>query len=96
MIQNVLILFNSPTMEVQPTNQPTENKMFTCVRCSETKHTIEYLGCNYDNWLVAFHEEKNIEMPPRFTDLFAKHLDAGNPLEPPPPLVPGNLDEELG
>jgi hypothetical protein len=134
----------------------------------KTKHTIEYLGCNYDlyfewmfynnfslethgkewhidhviplchfdkedpddvdiafNWrnttplsiqdnlsknrkisvaqvqehwtrLVAFHEEKNIEMPPQFTDLFAKHLDAGNPLEPPPPLVPGNLDEELG
>jgi hypothetical protein len=51
-----------------------------------------------EHWtmLVAFHKEKNIEMPPRFKHLFAKHLDAGNPLEPPPPLIPGNLDEELG
>ena len=29
--------------------------------------------------LLEYHKEKNIEMPQKFIDLFAKHLDAGTP-----------------
>jgi hypothetical protein len=32
--------------------------------------------------IIKYHTEKNILMPQVFIDLFAKHLDAGNPLEP--------------
>ena len=35
-------------------------------------------------------------MPQKFIDLFAKHLDAGSPLEPSLPLTTGNVCEELG
>ena len=46
--------------------------------------------------LIEYHHTFNIEMPQTFIELFAKHLDAGNPLEPLLPLFPGNLEEELG
>ena len=46
--------------------------------------------------LLIYHKEKNIEMPQEFIDLFAKHLVAGNPLEPSLPLTSGNGCEELG
>ena len=36
--------------------------------------------------LSDYHKEKNIEFPQVFIDLFAKHLVAGNPLEPSLPL----------
>jgi hypothetical protein len=32
--------------------------------------------------LSDYHKEKNIDFPQVFIDLFARHLDAGNPLEP--------------
>jgi len=32
--------------------------------------------------LMEYHREKNIELPQIYIDLFAKHLAAGNPLEP--------------
>lgn len=32
--------------------------------------------------LLKYHTENNIEMPKKFIELYAKHLDAGNPLEP--------------
>ena len=32
--------------------------------------------------LKQFHLKNNLTMPQKFIDLFAKHLDAGNPLEP--------------
>ena len=32
--------------------------------------------------LLKYHKDNKIEMPSQFIDLFAKHLDAGNPLEP--------------
>jgi len=32
--------------------------------------------------LLEYHLENKLEMPQVFIDLFAKHLDAGNPLEP--------------
>ena len=32
--------------------------------------------------LMEYHTEKNIELPQIYIDLFAKHLAAGNPLEP--------------
>jgi hypothetical protein len=32
--------------------------------------------------LLDYHIENNIELPKVYIDLFAKHLDAGNPLEP--------------
>jgi len=34
------------------------------------------------NYLLEYHKEHNIEMPQVFNELFAKHLVAGNPLEP--------------
>ena len=46
--------------------------------------------------LKKFHKEYNIVMPQIYIELFAKHLDAGNPLEPLLPLVNGNINEELG
>lgn len=46
--------------------------------------------------LVDYHKENNIEMPQEFIELFAKHLDAGNPLELSLPLTIGNVREELG
>lgn len=46
--------------------------------------------------LVDYHKENNIEMPQEFIELFAKHLVAGNPLEPSLPLTIGNVREELG
>ena len=44
--------------------------------------------------LLDYHKEKNLEMPQTYIDLFAKHLDAGNPLEPSLPLTLGNICEE--
>jgi hypothetical protein len=46
--------------------------------------------------LKKYHTENNIELPQEFIDLFAKHLDAGSPLEPSLPLTNGNNCEELG
>jgi hypothetical protein len=46
--------------------------------------------------LMEYHEKNNIIMPDKFVVLFAKHLVAGNPLEPLLPLTLGNKSEELG
>ena len=47
-------------------------------------------------YLKKYHEERKIELPQKFIDLFAKHLDAGIPLEPSLPLQLGNTLEEHG
>jgi len=44
--------------------------------------------------LLDYHIENKLELPQVFIDLFAKHLDAGNPLEPSLPLTSGNICEE--
>jgi hypothetical protein len=36
--------------------------------------------------LKTYHIENNIELPQEYIELFAKHLVAGNPLEPSLPL----------
>jgi len=46
--------------------------------------------------LLEYHKKNNIEFPKEFNDLFAKHLVAGNPLEPSLPLINGNINEDLG
>jgi len=46
--------------------------------------------------LKEYHEKNKIHLPQTFIDLFAKHLVAGNPLEPLLPLSLGNFGEELG
>ena len=46
--------------------------------------------------LLDYHKKNNIEIPQEYIDLFAKHLDAGSPLEPSLPLTTGNVCEELG
>jgi hypothetical protein len=46
--------------------------------------------------LVEYNTQYNIEFPVVFSKLFAKHLDAGSPLEPSLPLPDGNILEELG
>jgi hypothetical protein len=45
--------------------------------------------------LLEYHKKNNIEMPQKFIDLFAKHLDDGKPLKPSLPLTTGNVCEEL-
>ena len=44
--------------------------------------------------LVDYHIENKLDLPQVFIDLFAKHLDAGKPLEPSLPLATGNICEE--
>ena len=46
--------------------------------------------------LEEYHTTNDIEFPLVFSNLFAKHLDAGNPLESSLPLPDGNITEELG
>ena len=46
--------------------------------------------------LVKYHTINDIEFPLVFSNLFAKHLDAGSPLESSLPLPDGNVLEELG
>jgi len=48
------------------------------------------------NKLVEYHTSHKLDLPQVFIELFAKHLDAGNPLEPLLPLTLGNICEELG
>jgi hypothetical protein len=48
------------------------------------------------NKLVEYHTSHKLDLPQVFIELFAKHLDAGNPLEPSLPLTLGNICEELG
>jgi hypothetical protein len=47
-------------------------------------------------YLKRYHEEKNIEFPQNFINLFAKHLVDGKPLKQSLPLQLGNILEELG
>jgi hypothetical protein len=47
-------------------------------------------------YLKKYHEERRIEFPQKFIDLFAKHLVDGNPLKQPLPLQLGNSLEEHG
>ena len=48
------------------------------------------------NKLVEYHTSHKLDLPQVFIELFAKHLDAGNPLESSLPLTLGNICEELG
>ena len=48
------------------------------------------------HYLIEYHKTQKIELPQIFIDLFAKHLVAGNPLEPSLPLINGNINEDLG
>jgi hypothetical protein len=51
---------------------------------------------NHLKKLLDYHLENKLDLPQVFIDLFAKHLDAGNPLELSLPLTLGNICEELG
>jgi hypothetical protein len=42
------------------------------------------------NKLKQYHIENNLELPQEYVELYARHLDAGNPLEPILPLHSGN------
>jgi hypothetical protein len=55
------------------------------------KSQIEHHILNLKN----FHEKNNIVLPQLYIDLFAKHLDDGEPLKPSLPLTIGNVCEEL-
>jgi hypothetical protein len=46
--------------------------------------------------LRQYHNEKNIELPDEYIELYARHLDAGNSLEPMIPSNSGNANGELG
>lgn len=47
-------------------------------------------------FLKEYHKEKNIELPQKFIDLFAKHLVDGKSVKLSLPLTSGNLGEDLG
>jgi hypothetical protein len=51
---------------------------------------------NHLKKLVSYHREKNLELPQKIIDLFAKHLVDGNPLKQSLPLTSGNFGEDLG
>lgn len=55
----------------------------------------EQIILHYKNILV-YHSKNKLDLPQVFIDLFARHLDAGNPLEPSLLLTNGNISEELG
>jgi len=63
---------------------------------SKNKKIIQSQIEQHLRYLKEYHLKNNLEIPLKFIDLFAKHLDAGNPLEPSLPLTRGNLCEELG
>ena len=50
---------------------------------------------NHIEKLVSYHKNNNIELPKKYTDLFAKYLDDGKPLKLSLPLNSGNAVEEL-
>ena len=50
---------------------------------------------NHIKKLISYHTQNNIELPQKYTDLFAKYLDAGKPLKLSLPLCVGNGTEEL-
>jgi hypothetical protein len=60
-----------------------------------TKIVSSQVEQHYKN-LLEYHKKHNIEMPHEFIELFARHLDAGSPLEHSLPLHCGNTMEELG
>jgi uncharacterized protein (DUF983 family) len=84
--QQQLIAFNwRNTMPLAARDNLSKNKKIIIPQIEEHyRHLLEY------------HKNKNIQMPQEFIDLFAKHLVAGNPLEPSLPLTTGNVCEELG
>jgi hypothetical protein len=61
---------------------PLEAKENLSKNCKIIKPQIE----QHMKYLSEYHTENNIEFPKIFIDLFAKHLDAGTPLEPLLPL----------
>ena len=48
------------------------------------------------DYLIKYHRERNLELPQKFIDLFAKHLVDGKPLKQSLPLQLGNILEEHG
>lgn len=46
--------------------------------------------------LLAYHIENKLDLPQVYIDLFAKHLDDGEPLKPSLLLTSGNICEDLG
>ena len=81
-----LIAFNwRNTMPLSPKENLSKN-------CKIIKTQIE----QHYKKLVDYHEEKKIEMPQEFIELFAKYLVDGNALKPSLPLTTGNVCEDLG
>ena len=63
---------------------------------SKNNKIIKEQIVNHYKKLVEYHLENKLDLPQVFIDLFAKHLDAGSPLESLLPLTSGNICEELG
>jgi len=59
------------------------------------KILIPQIKKHYDT-LVKYHKDNNIILPQQFIDLYARYLEAGNPLELKLPLLNGNVKKELG
>jgi hypothetical protein len=59
------------------------------------KIITEQIDLHYKK-LLYYHIKEKLEMPQVFINLFARYLDAGNPLELSLPLTFGNISEELG
>jgi hypothetical protein len=84
--EEVKIAFNwRNTMPLSPKDNLSKNNKII-------KEQIE----NHYKTLIKYHIENKLDLPQVFIDLFAKHLDAGKPLEPSLPLTTGNICEELG
>jgi hypothetical protein len=62
----------------------------------KNKNIIRTQIIEHLNKLRQYHNEKNIELPDEYIELYARHLDAGNSLEPMIPSNSGNANGELG
>jgi len=62
----------------------------------KNKNIIRTQIIEHLNKLRRYHNENNIELPDEYIELYARHLDAGNSLEPMIPSNSGNANGELG
>jgi hypothetical protein len=63
---------------------------------SKNKKIIKSQIQQHLNKLKEYHKEHKLDLPQVFINLFAKHLDDGNPLKLTLPLTNGNICKDLG
>jgi len=90
--------FNLNNLEEQMTAFNWRNTMPLCSsdNLSKNNKIIKSQVEQHYKILKKYHIENKLDLPQVFIDLFAKHLDDGEPLKLSLPLTFGNICEELG